>query len=250
MGEKSPDAFRTISEVADDLDLPQHVLRFWETRFAQIKPLKRGGGRRYYRPDDVRLLRGIRQLLYGDGYTIKGVQRILRQEGIRHVIRLGDGDENGATVEIAAADASALTTGVPQNAPPSPRPDAPTPDRSDLVDPARPAGEDAGPEVGAPLFAATTPVAEAEAGPPRVLQRKRAEAYSAGAEVSAQETGEEAGGDSGSATAGAEASAVPNGQGATPAGHAALSEADVQRLKAAVFELMECRRILNDSSNT
>lgn len=83
--EKGPDAFRTISEVADDLDLPQHVLRFWETRFPQIRPLKRGGGRRYYRPDDVELLRGIRHLLYGEGYTIRGVQRILKEEGPRYV---------------------------------------------------------------------------------------------------------------------------------------------------------------------
>jgi DNA-binding transcriptional MerR regulator len=83
--EKAPDAFRTISEVADDLDLPQHVLRFWETRFAQIKPMKRGGGRRYYRPEDVDLLRGIRHLLYGEGYTIRGVQRILKDEGIKFV---------------------------------------------------------------------------------------------------------------------------------------------------------------------
>lgn len=83
--EKAPDAFRTISEVADDLDLPQHVLRFWETRFAQIKPMKRGGGRRYYRPEDVDLLRGIRHLLYGEGYTIRGVQRILKEEGVKFV---------------------------------------------------------------------------------------------------------------------------------------------------------------------
>ena len=83
--EKAPEAFRTISEVADDLDIPQHVLRFWESRFAQIKPMKRGGGRRYYRPDDVALLRGIRHLLYGQGYTIRGVQRILREQGVRFV---------------------------------------------------------------------------------------------------------------------------------------------------------------------
>ena len=89
---KSPDAFRTISEVAEDLDLPQHVLRFWETRFAQIKPLKRGGGRRYYRPDDVDLLRGIRYLLYGEGYTIRGVQRILKEQGPRFVIGAGRGE--------------------------------------------------------------------------------------------------------------------------------------------------------------
>ena len=85
MDSKAPDAFRTISEVADDLDLPQHVLRFWETRFRDIKPLKRGGGRRYYRPDDVDLLRGIRHLLYGEGYTIRGVQRILREHSVKFV---------------------------------------------------------------------------------------------------------------------------------------------------------------------
>jgi DNA-binding transcriptional MerR regulator len=83
--EKAPDAFRTISEVADELDIPQHVLRFWESRFPQIKPMKRAGGRRYYRPDDVDLLRGIRHLLYGEGYTIRGVQRILREQGQKFV---------------------------------------------------------------------------------------------------------------------------------------------------------------------
>jgi DNA-binding transcriptional MerR regulator len=82
---KAPDAFRTISEVADELDLPQHVLRFWESRFREIKPMKRGGGRRFYRPDDIDLLRGIRHLLYGEGYTIRGVQRILREQGAKFV---------------------------------------------------------------------------------------------------------------------------------------------------------------------
>ncbi len=101
--EKSPDAFRTISEAADDLDLPQHVLRFWETRFTQIKPMKRGGGRRYYRPDDVDLLRGIRHLLYEEGYTIKGVQRILREQGNKFVIQIGTG-------EIDISDPGALVT--------------------------------------------------------------------------------------------------------------------------------------------
>src|SRR4029453_63380 len=85
MMDKSPDAFRTISEVAADLEVPQHVLRFWESRFSEIKPMKRGGGRRYYRPDDVDLLRGIRHLLYGEGYTIRGVQRILKDQGLRYV---------------------------------------------------------------------------------------------------------------------------------------------------------------------
>ena len=85
MDNKAPDAFRTISEVADELDLPQHVLRFWESRFREIKPMKRGGGRRYYRPDDIDLLRGIKHLLYGEGYTIRGVQRILREQSIGFV---------------------------------------------------------------------------------------------------------------------------------------------------------------------
>ena len=78
---KAPNAFRTISEVADDLHIPQHVLRFWETKFSQVRPLKRGGGRRYYRPDDIVLLRRIADLLYTQGYTIKGVQRLLREGG-------------------------------------------------------------------------------------------------------------------------------------------------------------------------
>ena len=90
--DKSPDAFRTISEAADELGLPQHVLRFWETRFSHIKPLKRGGGRRYYRPDDVLLLKGIRYLLYDQGFTIKGVQRILKDQGVRQVIAIGQAE--------------------------------------------------------------------------------------------------------------------------------------------------------------
>jgi DNA-binding transcriptional MerR regulator len=93
---KSPEAFRTISEAADVLDLPQHVLRFWETRFSQIKPMKRSGGRRYYRPSDIALLQGIRHLLYDEGYTIKGVQRILREQGIAHVVSFADQALTGA----------------------------------------------------------------------------------------------------------------------------------------------------------
>lgn len=84
--DKAPEAFRTISEVADELEVPKHVLRFWEAKFAQLKPMKRGGGRRYYRPEDVSLLRGIRFLLYNDGYTIRGVQKILREHGPRFVM--------------------------------------------------------------------------------------------------------------------------------------------------------------------
>jgi DNA-binding transcriptional MerR regulator len=99
--DKSPDAFRTISEVAEDLDLPQHVLRFWETRFTQIKPMKRGGGRRYYRPQDVELIKGIRHMLYDQGYTIKGVQRLLKENGNQFLIAIGSGD-------VAAAEAITL----------------------------------------------------------------------------------------------------------------------------------------------
>ena len=84
--DKSPDAMRTISEAADELDLPQHVLRFWETRFTQIKPLKRNGGRRFYRPSDLELLRAIRYLLYAEGYTIKGVQKLLQEQGPRGLL--------------------------------------------------------------------------------------------------------------------------------------------------------------------
>ena len=87
--EKSPEAFRTISEVATELDMPQHVLRFWESRFAQVRPVKRAGGRRYYRPEDIDLLRGIRTLLYREGFTIKGAQKVLREKGLRYVAELG-----------------------------------------------------------------------------------------------------------------------------------------------------------------
>lgn len=96
MTEKSVDAFRTISEVGEDLDLPQHVLRFWETRFTQIKPMKRGGGRRYYRPVDIDLIKGIRHLLYDRGYTIKGAQRLLKDNGVAFVQALGSGDVEAA----------------------------------------------------------------------------------------------------------------------------------------------------------
>ena len=94
MVKKSPNAFRTISEVADALEVPAHVLRFWESKFNQIKPVKRGGGRRYYRPTDLELIRGIRDLLYSDGLTIKGVQKVLREKGVRHVMAVGSANED------------------------------------------------------------------------------------------------------------------------------------------------------------
>src|SRR5215475_13718150 len=105
--EKSPEAFRTISEVATELDMPQHVLRFWESRFAQVRPVKRAGGRRYYRPEDVDLLRGIRTLLYREGFTIKGAQKVLREKGLRYVTELGRmtaAPSPGPAVVEAAAD--------------------------------------------------------------------------------------------------------------------------------------------------
>lgn len=99
--DKSPEAFRTISEVADILEVPQHVLRFWESKFSQLRPMKRGGGRRYYRPEDVDLLKGIRHLLYGEGYTIRGVQKILKEQGAKYVSQTalaGSGDEKPISV--------------------------------------------------------------------------------------------------------------------------------------------------------
>jgi DNA-binding transcriptional MerR regulator len=107
---KAPSAFRTISEVADDLHIPQHVLRFWETKFPQLKPLKRGGGRRYYRPEDISLLRRVSDLLYTQGYTIKGVQRLLREGGLDEAVAAGAA-ASGAPVP-AAAVAELRETGV------------------------------------------------------------------------------------------------------------------------------------------
>jgi DNA-binding transcriptional MerR regulator len=107
--EKAPDAFRTISEVAEEINVPQHVLRFWESRFTQIRPLKRGGGRRYYRPDDIDLLRGVRHLLYGEGYTIRGVQRILREEGLAFVQSVWRDAERPAAAPEVEDDAEAVS---------------------------------------------------------------------------------------------------------------------------------------------
>ncbi len=119
--EKSREAFRTISEVAVELELPQHVLRFWESKFPQLKPLKRGGGRRYYRPDDLDLLRGIRSLLYSEGLTIKGVQKILREQGQRYVMELG----RGATTLIPPRALSAVALAKADESERTPEPAAP-----------------------------------------------------------------------------------------------------------------------------
>ncbi len=126
---KSATAFRTISEVADELDVPQHVLRFWETKFSQVKPLKRGGGRRYYRPEDLAVLRGIRKLLYTDGYTIRGVQRLLKQGGTKvflegEVAASGSGPAQSAGSAREGARVAASTGSLEASANP--------PDRNEL----------------------------------------------------------------------------------------------------------------------
>ena len=115
-GGKSPNAFRTISEVSEEIDVPQHVLRFWETKFTQIKPLKRGGGRRYYRPEDIELLRSVRDLLYEEGYTIKGVQKILRTGGGKRAVaaaREADGGDDAPPAAQHGAASSKETKPAP-----------------------------------------------------------------------------------------------------------------------------------------
>jgi DNA-binding transcriptional MerR regulator len=105
---KGPNAFRTISEAADELGVPQHVLRFWETKFSFIRPMKRAGGRRFYRPQDIAVLSGVRALLHAEGYTIKGVQKLHREQGITHVIAAGLGDNGSASLDVLiGSDSSA-----------------------------------------------------------------------------------------------------------------------------------------------
>lgn len=106
---KGPEAFRTISEAADELSVPQHVLRFWETKFAFIRPMKRAGGRRFYRPADISVLRGVRRLLHDEGYTIKGVQRLHREQGLRRLVAAGEGE--GAPVPAPQQSAPVSAAG-------------------------------------------------------------------------------------------------------------------------------------------
>jgi DNA-binding transcriptional MerR regulator len=128
--EKSPDAFRTISEVAETLETPAHVLRFWESRFPQIRPVKRAGGRRYYRPSDVALLTGIKHLLHDEGLTIRGVQKMLREQGVRHVAGLSGQDVPDESASAEAALEAALAANF---APPGPPPPPPCPKRPPKV---------------------------------------------------------------------------------------------------------------------
>jgi DNA-binding transcriptional MerR regulator len=117
---KGPDAFRTISEAADELGVPQHVLRFWETKFSFVRPMKRAGGRRFYRRQDIEVLRGVRALLHDAGYTIKGVQRLHKEQGVRRVVAAGGGDIDPEMVaELEAAQAEAAETPPPGMAPES-----------------------------------------------------------------------------------------------------------------------------------
>ncbi|MES0808213.1 MerR family transcriptional regulator [Roseibium sp. SCPC15] len=196
--DKSPDAFRTISEVAEDLDLPQHVLRFWETRFSQIKPLKRGGGRRYYRPDDVELLKGIRHLLYGEGYTIKGVQRILKEQGPRFVMQIWRDDASpmqpaGHSEPVAVAQ-------------PAPEP----------VPTAEPVQNGQQEPLPSGVLADDAPgnAASSSSGGLNILSRLRGEKPGTAPGTSSQ---------------------------------AAVSKEDIRRLQATLFELLECKRTLDQA---
>lgn len=167
--DKSPDAFRTISEVADDLQTPAHVLRFWESRFPQIRPVKRAGGRRYYRPSDVALLAGIRRLLHDEGMTIRGVQKVLREQGVRHVAGLSQDDPelpedvvlppDDAAMDGAEDGAEEFEASPPKDdgAAPDDQPPPPMPDR---------AAEDMPPaDLPPPAAAATAPPAAEQPEP-------------------------------------------------------------------------------------
>lgn len=219
--DKAPDAFRTISEVADELDLPQHVLRFWETRFNQIRPMKRGGGRRFYRPEDVDLLRGIRHLLYGEGYTIKGVQRILKSQGSRFVQNVW---RDPASLAAAAAGMAAAGIGEAPDEDEAPEVGLPSAegDDTDAMDP--PMREPAPGELPldfAPSVAPLPAPAPAPASAPAMARTVAAERHP-GLVLRA-----------------------PDDEAAVPGG--ALSRDEVRRLKIALYELIEARRLLDDA---
>jgi DNA-binding transcriptional MerR regulator len=240
---KAPDAFRTISEVAVELDLPQHVLRFWETRFPQIRPMKRGGGRRYYRPEDVDLLRGIRHLLYADGYTVRGVQRILREQGVRMVQSAGQGP-------------------LPEPA----REDDSTPKTAHAVDPelplsaARPAARDRqGGEMDRGEMDNGDPErGEMNSGEPERGEMDRGEMDSGdpergemnrGASAPAAKEPHRRPGDEAAVPAAQQsvAAATINSAGDPGTDRAVAASLDLERLKAALTELEACRRLLDQA---
>jgi DNA-binding transcriptional MerR regulator len=218
--DKAPDAFRTISEVAEELDLPQHVLRFWETRFSQIKPMKRGGGRRYYRPDDVELLKGIRHLLYGEGYTIKGVQRILKDQGLRFVMDLwrnpGTPIPSGPGPALEEGD-DERETGLFDQAGPE-EADIPHPEQS-LPKPPRmaPRPTPEPPPAHESLPAGILPEGAPQRTGLRLMDRLRSVA---------------------GGLPQAHSEPVPTG---------ALSRDDIRRLQSTLFELLECKRLLDQT---
>jgi len=214
--DKAPDAFRTISEVAEELNLPQHVLRFWETRFSQIRPMKRGGGRRYYRPDDVDLLRGIRHLLYGEGYTIRGVQRILKDHGVKFV----------QTVWQVGAPQPAKSPGDVEEPAPGPErsPGAPGRGLFRLLPGLLGSEDDA--EVGAASpIEDITPDDAAEASGLADEDREPGRPLPAGASALRPR---------------------PRAAAATPAGAGGgLAREDIRKLETTLVELTECRRLLD-----
>lgn len=213
--EKATDAFRTISEVAEDLDLPQHVLRFWETKFSQIRPMKRGGGRRYYRPDDVELLRGIQYLLYGEGYTIKGVQRILKEQGARFVMEVwrhpGEPIPAGANSGLAEDDDAetfeALSEADEPEAEVAPEPLRVAPRAEPRMEPPVRAQE----AEDEPLPAGILPESASRGGF-RFMERFRAPS-----------------------------------EHAPQSGSGGLSREDIRRLQSTLFELLECKRLLDQT---
>jgi DNA-binding transcriptional MerR regulator len=215
---KAPDAFRTISEVADDLDLPQHVLRFWESRFREIKPMKRGGGRRYYRPDDVDLLRGIRHLLYGEGYTIRGVQRILKEQGIKFVQSVwqaGAPQPQGGRHDHDEADEDlALGEAVPEEDEESERGPGLRERISSLI------GRDFADDDNASAERREPPMASAPM--PRIEPADRPMHFS-----------------------GAPAPAVPQPMAPVPAPSHGLGIEDLKKLQDTLHELTECKRLLD-----
>jgi DNA-binding transcriptional MerR regulator len=262
--DKGPDAYRTISEVADDLDLPQHVLRFWEGRFPQIKPLKRGGGRRYYRPDDVELLRGIRHLLYGEGYTIRGVQRILKEQGVRFVMGVWRGDaplpppraderdeeRDGDPFDFDDGFAATPTTA---GRGPGVFDDGDDDDGGDLGPTAASIAQRFAPRGGdaaAPSRPLPTRVVEPPTGRGVVVEPPTARP------VTAQTVGERAAaadddGEEGRSAFGALIDRFrPSGR-SEPASEAPppprLSREDVRHLQATLFELLECKRLLDQA---
>ncbi|MBL6431156.1 MAG: MerR family transcriptional regulator [Alphaproteobacteria bacterium] len=219
--DKSPDAFRTISEVAEDLDLPLTRPEIRKPVSPQIRPLKRGGGRRYYRPDDIDLLRGIRHLLYGEGYTIKGVQRILKEQGARFVMQVWR--EDGLPLAALAAQVAGTDDG--QAASPS-KGASPSPSTAR-------AGSGRGTKTqptGADVGGAVASVAEQDADLPRGILPDVVE-----------------GGEPSQARAGLRLMERLLGERVEAAASGNLSKDDIRRLQATLFELLECKRILDQA---